>query len=857
MDVYKEAMDYLQTCNIAGVNETETDLVEDVFGAEAEDSFTTTALQADGADLPETPTDLSPDVLLDRRLQVLQNILKHEQQYLSELETLLTPMKALKASASTSQPVLSSQQVETLFYQVPELRDLHRDFYSRLRDRLGLRSDLQPDQDKPQGQGATHPPVGDLFLKMVSQLGVYRGFIDNYESAVDIVRTCTQAEPRFRTLAESMMSSKGPDNSRTEYTLEALLYKPLDRVTKTTLVLHDLLKHTPLNHPDHSLLQEALRISSSFLSGVNEDSHCKRAVTLSKGMRRQLMRDGFVVDMCEGEHSLRHLFLYTDLLLCTKLKGGAAGKPAQYRFSWYLPLPGLRLFWGPVKERPVDLQQRVLAMRGKMFQIREELQQRGAKGLGPRTLDRSYKKLQQCELWLFTHAPLFSLELHSPSGKSHTIMLPSLFELEEWRDAIESLRGKNQETVPPDLLALTSSCVKLRMTQQPRLQSLLQDFRDEDLRGTLGVVVHSACGLQYPASLSVHLEADGYQFFDNAAQTRPSLSSLEPQWDEEFSLLVDGAHCLRLLSVKHPESRESSKGVQVLARSCIQLDPALLKRWRKTTVSLGPVEVSISLRYSAHPLVPPSSTPTQQPPVFGVHIATLAQQEGVLVPHVVRSCAEEVERRGLEEVGIYRISGATSDIQALKSIFNISERTVCVCVCVCDCVCDCVCLIPPDVRDAMSRLRSLDVNTVSGALKLYFRELPESLIPAEHFQNLAAALDITDVSIKKEAILSILHSCPDVNRNTFLFLLHHLQRVAERQHLNKMSLLNLATVFGPSLVRPPAMMLGQSAPQVDISQEVVVQVQVVFFYLQCQDLPRPLALAPLEREDEEPADTIL
>ncbi|KPP57419.1 hypothetical protein Z043_124863, partial [Scleropages formosus] len=615
MDVYKEAMDYLQTCNIAGVNETETDLVEDVFGAEAEDSFTTTALQADGADLPETPTDLSPDVLLDRRLQVLQNILKHEQQYLSELETLLTnsessgpfcsrglirfgprgagphttaavsagsragakarvrkwtaglaesnslkkrverrrpdwpqlggelthpslgtscwaldaehqetgldptgppldphwtadlsehcpnlafaffassthwglqgsrrevaegeeqlwsaasfslsslrslflsqvprrslfqvpgadllrlsasnrrifslslglqPMKALKASASTSQPVLSSQQVETLFYQVPELRDLHRDFYSRLRDRLGLRSDLQPDQDKPQGQGATHPPVGDLFLKMVSQLGVYRGFIDNYESAVDIVRTCTQAEPRFRTLAESMMSSKGPDNSRTEYTLEALLYKPLDRVTKTTLVLHDLLKHTPLNHPDHSLLQEALRISSSFLSGVNEDSHCKRA-------RRQLMRDGFVVDMCEGEHSLRHLFLYTDLLLCTKLKGGAAGsvntslthythrrKPAQYRFSWYLPLPGLRLFWGPVKERPVDLQQRVLAMRGKMFQIREELQQRGAKGLGPRTLDRSYKKLQQCELWLFTHAPLFSLELHSPSGK--------------------------------------------------------------------------------------------------------------------------------------------------------------------------------------------------------------------------------------------------------------------------------------------------------------------------------------------------------------------------------------------------------------------------------------------------------
>lgn len=46
----------------------------------------------------------------------------------------------------------------------------------------------------------------------------------------------------------------------------------------------------------------------------------------------------------------------------------------------------------------------------------------------------------------------------------------------------------------------------------------------------------------------------------------------------------------------------------------------------------------------------------------------------MLVPHVVRCCVEEVERRGMDEVGIYRISGATSDIGALKAAFNSSKK---------------------------------------------------------------------------------------------------------------------------------------------------------------------------------------
>jgi len=40
----------------------------------------------------------------------------------------------------------------------------------------------------------------------------------------------------------------------------------------------------------------------------------------------------------------------------------------------------------------------------------------------------------------------------------------------------------------------------------------------------------------------------------------------------------------------------------------------------------------------------------------------------------VRQCIEEVEKRGIDEVGIYRISGVATDIQALKAAFDASKR---------------------------------------------------------------------------------------------------------------------------------------------------------------------------------------
>lgn len=46
---------------------------------------------------------------------------------------------------------------------------------------------------------------------------------------------------------------------------------------------------------------------------------------VSNPQNRQLLKDSFMVELVEGARKLRHVFLFTDLLLCAKLKKQIAG----------------------------------------------------------------------------------------------------------------------------------------------------------------------------------------------------------------------------------------------------------------------------------------------------------------------------------------------------------------------------------------------------------------------------------------------------------------------------------------------------------------------------------------------------
>uniref|UniRef100_A0A7N8WKU5 Uncharacterized protein n=1 Tax=Mastacembelus armatus TaxID=205130 RepID=A0A7N8WKU5_9TELE len=693
------------------------------------------------------------------RKWVLSGILASEETYLSHLEALLIPMKPLRAAATTSQPMLTIQEIETIFFKVPELHEIHKDFYDALLPRI---------QDWSHQQC-----VGDLFQK----------------------------------LNLKVKSTKDSDSSSST----ALLYKPVDRVTRSTLVLHDLLKHTPSSHPDYPHLQDALRISQNFLSSINEEITPRRqSMTVKKGENRQLLRDRFMVELVEGSRKLRHIFLFTDLLLCAKLKKQAAGKGQQYDCKWYIPLADLTFQTiEDCESTPIPLIQdeEIDAMKIKISQIKSEIQREKRTTKGPKVIERLRKKLSEQESLLLLMSPNMAFRVANRNGKvSRDFSLTSL-----------------------ELQMLTNSCVKLQTVHTIPMTMNKEDDESSGLYGFLNVIIHSASGIKQSLNLYCSLEVDSFGYFVNKAKTRVYRDSTEPNWNEEFEIELEGSQTLRLLCYekccnKTKQSKEDGEVTdKIMAKGQIKLDPQTLqnKDWQRTVITMNGIEVKLSMKFTSREFSLKRMPSRKQSGVFGVKINVVTKRERSKVPLIVRQCVEEIERRGMEEVGIYRVSGVATDIQALKAAFDSNNKDVSV------------------------MMREMDVNAIAGTLKLYFRELPEPLFTDELYPNFAGGIALSDSVAKESCMVNLLLSLPEPNFVTFLFLLDHLKRVAEIESINKMSLHNLATVFGPTLLRPSEKdsKISNSSQPISMndswSLEVMAQVQVLLYFLQLESIPTP------------------
>uniref|UniRef100_A0A8D0HE90 BCR activator of RhoGEF and GTPase n=1 Tax=Sphenodon punctatus TaxID=8508 RepID=A0A8D0HE90_SPHPU len=763
---------------------------------------------------------------LEMRKWVLSGILASEEAYLSHLEALLLPMKPLKAAATTSQPVLTGQQIETIFFKVPELYEIHKEFYDGLFPRVQQWSHQQR--------------VGDLFQKLASQLGVYRAFVDNYEVAMETAEKCCQANAQFAEISENLKARNTKDSKdpTTKNSLEIAITYSSPPSFPLYFSCQDLLKHTPASHPDRPLLQDALRISQNFLSSINEEITPRRqSMTVKKGEHRQLLKDSFMVELVEGARKLRHVFLFTDLFLCAKLKKQIGGKSQQYDCKWYIPLTDLSFQTLDESEAapniPLVPDEELDAMKIKISQIKNDIQREKRANKGSKVIERLKKKLSEQESLLLLMSPNMAFRVHNRNGKSYTFLISSDYERAEWRENIREQQKKcfkSFSLTSVELQMLTNSCVKLQTVHNIPLTINKEDDESPGLYGFLNVIVHSATGFKQSSNLYCTLEVDSFGYFVNKAKTRVYRDTTEPNWNEEFEIELEGSQTLRILCYekcynKTKLTKEDGETTdRIMGKGQIQLDPQVLqeKDWQRTVISMNGVEVKLSVKFTSREFSLKRMPSRKQTGVFGVKIGIVTKRERSKVPYIVRQCVEEIERRGMEEVGIYRVSGVATDIQALKAAFDVNNK---------------------DVSVMMSEM---DVNAIAGTLKLYFRELPEPLFTDELYPNFAEGIALSDPVAKESCMLNLLLSLPEPNLVTFLFLLDHLKRVAEKESLNKMSLHNLATVFGPTLLRPsekdskiPANPTQPITMTDSWSLEVMSQVQVLLYFLQLETIPTP------------------
>nr|XP_020639889.1 rho GTPase-activating protein 15 isoform X2 [Pogona vitticeps] len=144
----------------------------------------------------------------------------------------------------------------------------------------------------------------------------------------------------------------------------------------------------------------------------------------------------------------------------------------------------------------------------------------------------------------------------------------------------------------------------------------------------------------------------------------------------------------------------------------------------------------------------------------------------------LRTLQEKGIIKGLDVDGIYRVSGNLATIQKLRFVVNQEEKL--------------------NLDDSQWE----DIHVVTGALKMFFRELPEPLFPYCFFEQFVEVIKIQDYTNRVKAVRNLVQKLPRPNYDTMKILFQHLQKIAAKENMNLMTPQSLGIVFGPTLLRP-------------------------------------------------------
>ncbi|NXJ61278.1 SYDE2 protein, partial [Rostratula benghalensis] len=179
----------------------------------------------------------------------------------------------------------------------------------------------------------------------------------------------------------------------------------------------------------------------------------------------------------------------------------------------------------------------------------------------------------------------------------------------------------------------------------------------------------------------------------------------------------------------------------------------------------------------------------REPVMFGVDARKVVEKEnaGLMVPLLMHKCILEIEKRGCQVVGLYRLCGSAAVKKELREAFERDSKAV-----------------------TLSESQYPDINVITGVLKDYLRELPSPLITKQLYEAVLDAMVKNPLKMMasgcendpsdSEQTAALLDCLPDVEKATLKMLLDHLKLVASYHEVNKMTCQNLAVCFGPVLL---------------------------------------------------------
>ncbi|XP_005922444.1 rho guanine nucleotide exchange factor 10 isoform X1 [Haplochromis burtoni] len=265
----------------------------------------------------------APEALSQQQLVrrcILGSILESEKNYLDSLKRILEQYE--KPLSQIEPRLLSDRKLKMTFYRVREILQCHFLFQIALASRVAEWDSLEM--------------IGDVFVASFSKsmvLDAYREYVNNFSTAMAVVRKTCASKPAFLEFLKHRQ-----ETSSDRMTLYGLMMKPIQRFPQFILLLQDMLKNTPVGHPDRLPLQMALTELETLAEKLNEkkreaDQRCEirhiaKAMNerylnklLSNGSRYLIRSDDMVETVYNERGEIiktkeRRLFLLNDVLMC-------------------------------------------------------------------------------------------------------------------------------------------------------------------------------------------------------------------------------------------------------------------------------------------------------------------------------------------------------------------------------------------------------------------------------------------------------------------------------------------------------------------------------------------------------------
>ncbi|XP_030848955.1 rho GTPase-activating protein 35 isoform X13 [Strongylocentrotus purpuratus] len=149
------------------------------------------------------------------------------------------------------------------------------------------------------------------------------------------------------------------------------------------------------------------------------------------------------------------------------------------------------------------------------------------------------------------------------------------------------------------------------------------------------------------------------------------------------------------------------------------------------------------------------------------------------VPSFIEQCVDRIEDEGISQEGIYRVSGKAYDIEVIIKMFD------------------------EDQLADLNSLENLSANTVASALKQFFKNLPEPIIPySTQDKMIADYKDVNNEDLFVERLPEYLIGLSSVKKNVLTYMMRHMKRITQCSEVNLMTAENLSICWWPSMLHP-------------------------------------------------------